>query len=252
MAELEYVCDKLDPDGKSHEVVRAGKINQDCAFSPGVTLETNAHGKYLGHLDFEPIFEQLNRRKAIVFIHPTTPCMIKEHPAGAGCQPISPLSQYPAPMMEFLFDTARAIINMFMSGTISRYPDITYIVPHCGGTLAPLIDRFSIFGSLVSASNVDPNVTPAFVRSKLKSPQFYFDMAGLAWPNQCKMILPYITAKQLLYGSDFPFTSLDKVEMLASMMDENLALTFPDETQRVDIRLNNAVDLLERKGWKYN
>lgn len=154
-------------------------------------------------------------------------------------------------MMEFLFDTARAIINMFLSGTITRYPEITYIVPHCGGTLAPLVDRFSAFASLVPDANVDANITPAYVREKLQSKQFYYDMAGLAWPNQCKMILQYITPKQLLYGSDFPYTSLDKVEMLANMMDSSIPATFPEASDREDIFQNNAVDLLRSRGWKY-
>jgi predicted TIM-barrel fold metal-dependent hydrolase len=216
-------------------------------------LETNAHGKYLGHPDFDPLFRELNKRKAIVFIHPTTPCMLTGHAKtgnpGDACQTISPLSQYPAPMMEFLFDTSRAIINLFMSGTVSKYSDITYIVPHCGGTLAPLVDRFSIFGSLVSESKVDASITPDFVRNKLQSKQFYFDMAGLAWPNQCKMIMPYITPEQLLYGSDFPFTTLDKVELLAKMMDTSLPVAFESSGDQQNIYQNNAIDLLQRRGW---
>lgn len=151
--------------------------------------------------------------------------------------------------MEFLFDTSRAIINLFLSGTVSKYPDITYIVPHCGGTLAPLIDRFSIFGSLVSESKVDATITPEFVRSKLQSKQFYFDMAGLAWPNQCKMIMPYITPEQLLYGSDFPFTPLDKVELLAKLMDTSLPIAFESSDDQQNIYQNNAVDLLKTRGW---
>lgn len=153
-------------------------------------------------------------------------------------------------MMEFLFDTSRAIINMFMSGTISKYPDITYIVPHCGGTLGPLVDRFSVFASLVPDANVDRNITPDFVRSKLESKQFYFDMAGLAWPNQCKMIMPYTSAQRLLYGSDFPFTPVDKVEMLVKMMDKAMPETFASEKDLQDIYTNNAVELLKTKGWK--
>ncbi|KAK9896745.1 aminocarboxymuconate-semialdehyde decarboxylase [Cystobasidium minutum MCA 4210] len=236
LEELKYACDNLDPDG--------------------VVLETNAHGKYLGHPDFQPLFEELNRIKAVVFIHPTTPCMLTSHSGvgaarqGDDCQTISPLTQYPAPMMEFLFDTSRAIINMFMSGTISKYPDITYIVPHCGGTLGPLVDRFSVFASLVPDANVDRNITPDFVRSKLESKQFYFDMAGLAWPNQCKMIMPYTSAQRLLYGSDFPFTPVDKVEMLVKMMDKAMPETFASEKDLQDIYTNNAVELLKTKGWK--
>lgn len=139
---------------------------------------------------------------------------------------------------------------MFMSGTISKFPDITYIVPHCGGTLAPLVDRFSVFASLVPGANVDQSITPDYVRAKLSSKQFYFDMAGLAWPNQCKMILPYIHVQQLLYGSDFPFTPIDKVEMLANMMDKSLPSVLTGVNDIQGVYVNNAKDLLNTRGWK--
>lgn len=252
LAELQHACDHLEPDGNVSDI-QINEALSDGEFSTGITLHTNAHGNYLGHPDFEPLFEELNRRKTIVFIHPTTPCMLSpnsnKHASSEGSQTISPLSQYPAPMMEFLFDTSRAVINLFFSGTISRYPDITYIVPHCGGTLAPLIDRFSVFGSLISGSGVDPSITPQFVRERLQSKQFYFDMAGLAWPNQCKMIMPYITPAQLLYGSDFPYTPLDKVEMLANIMDDSIPATFDSESDREAIYQRNAADLLKARGW---
>lgn len=184
-----------------------------------------------------------------MFLHPTTPCMLHST-VPDGNLPISPLSQYPAPMMEFLFDTARAIINLFMSGTIGRYPDITYIVPHCGGTLAPLIDRFSLFGALVPDANVDSQVTPDYVRAKIRSKQFFFDMAGIAWPHQCPMIMPYIDTSQLLYGSDFPFTSLSKVEMLAKLMDNHIGTTIPDEEDLQKVYSGNAAELLAQRGWR--
>lgn len=232
-------------------------ISDVCIVHTGITLHTNAHGRYLGDPEFDPVFEELNRRKAIVFLHPTTPCMLTGHAEAAregatgeaGSSKISPLSQYPAPMMEFLFDTARAVINMFMSGVISRYPDITYIVPHCGGTLPPLIDRFSMFASLVPAAQVDRQVTPDYVRAKLRSEQFFFDMAGVAWPNQCPMLLPYIDVTQLLYGSDFPYTSQDKVELLAEMMDKSMDAKFEEEEVLKQVYSGNASDLLARRGW---
>ncbi|GAM40133.1 hypothetical protein TCE0_034r12242 [Talaromyces pinophilus] len=119
----------------------------------GLTVMTNFHGSYLGHKDFDPIFDELNRRHAIVFIHPTTPCLLSGPSA-------TPLSAIPRPMFEFLFDTARAIINLFLSGIVSRCSNITWIVPHCGGAFPPLINRFSSIGPIVGSTEVDPRLNP--------------------------------------------------------------------------------------------
>lgn len=58
-------------------------------------------------------------------------------------------------MMEFFFDTSRAAVNLIMSGTVSRYTNIQYLVPHCGAALPPLIDRFSNFATRILDSDLD-------------------------------------------------------------------------------------------------
>jgi predicted TIM-barrel fold metal-dependent hydrolase len=158
-------------------------------------------------------------------------------------QKTAPLSQYPAPMFEFLFDTARAVINMFLSGVITRCPDITFSVPHCGGTLAPLLDRVAAFSTLVPAAGIDPSVNAAFIYDRLKE-QFFFDMAGVSWPNQAKMLAPYVGTDQLLYGSDYPFTPHKAVVMLAKTMDSGMEEHWPDEEVRRDVYFRNAERLL--------
>ena len=98
-----------DVKGTLEEIAYAGdQLNCD-----GYTLMTNHHGFYPGDPAFDPIFDELNRRKAIVFIHPTTTCVKDVGPA-------IPLKQYPRPIFEFFFDSARAYINLFLSGTVSR------------------------------------------------------------------------------------------------------------------------------------
>ena len=90
----------------------------------GVNLLTNVAGVYLGDASLEPIMAELNRRRAVVFIHPTSPA----------CWECTSLG-YPRPMIEFPFDTTRAVTNLLLSGTLARHPDIRWIVPHAGGTL---------------------------------------------------------------------------------------------------------------------
>ena len=90
----------------------------------GVNVLTNVGGVYLGDASLEPTMAELHRRRALVFIHPTSPA----------CWECTSLG-YPRPMIEFPFDTTRAVTNMLMSGVFTRYPDIRKIVPHAGGTL---------------------------------------------------------------------------------------------------------------------
>ena len=223
--ELSYALDELHADG--------------------VALLTNNHGYYLGDKIFEPLFAELNRRSATVFVHPTTPCMLGlSHNAG-GCVNATPLPQYPFPIFEFFFDTVRAIINLFYSGTITRYPNITYIFSHCGGVIPPLVERFSSIPSLLPSPVYDKDVSPENVKTALKSSQFYFDLAGWSFPDQLKGLLPFVSTTQLLYGSDFPFTSLSGVRTLKKRVSEGLKDLFPDEEDRRLIYGGNAKRLLQ-------
>src|SRR5882757_1975691 len=111
LAEIEHSLDRLNADGFG--------------------LLSNYNGIYIGDERLDPIFEELNRRNAKVFIHPTGPCVVGNH--GLPASRASPLKQFPDPMYEFLFDTTRCAINLFLSGTVSRYPNITYILSHAGG-----------------------------------------------------------------------------------------------------------------------
>jgi 6-methylsalicylate decarboxylase len=218
LEELAYALDELGADG--------------------VAVETNKHGYYLGHSQFEPVWAELDRRKAIVFVHPTSGCSQQ----GTAC----PLPEYPNPIFEFFFDTARAVINLFYSGTVARYPNITYIIPHAAGCLPPLVERFSLFGRAIPNLPVDPSVTPDFVRAKLRT-QFYFDMAGTPWPDQLPALLGIVGKDQVLYGSDYPFTSAEYVKRLADVMENFMPRVFETEELRAMAYKNNAERLFRNQ-----
>jgi 6-methylsalicylate decarboxylase len=213
LAEIKYAFDELNADG--------------------VTLKTNHHGTYLGHKDFDPVFDELNRRKAIIFIHPTTPCM-------ANGQLAIPLPNYPRPMFEFFFETARCAINLFMSGTVDRYPNITYILSHCGGALPPMIRRFSSAAPILGLGDL---VSMDSVKERF-SQQFYFDTAGWAFPEQIKGLLEYTTVDRILYGSDFPFTNLKSVTALSEDHDKYLPEVFSKKEDQEALCYKNATRLL--------
>jgi predicted TIM-barrel fold metal-dependent hydrolase len=199
----------------------------------GVVLETNHHGVYLGDPEFEAVMAALNEKKAVVFIHPTTPCFSNGHAA-------TPLPKYPQPMLEFFFETARAAANLFLTGTVSRYPNITYILSHCGGALPPMIRRICGAGRIMGLAD---DVTPEKVKGQLNS-QFYFDTAGWPFPEQIHGLLQHVTPERILYGTDFPWTPIGFVTELSQDHDRYIPATFPDRKDQEDICFRNARRLL--------
>lgn len=240
-----------DVEGSLEEMTRAlDHLNAD-----GIAVHTNHHGHYLGDESFEPIWAELDRRRAIVFIHPICPYTLGTGADSTGSTtgdksnptPAVPLPQFPRPIFEYLFDTARAVINLFYSGAVHRYPNITYVIPHAGGCLPPLVERFSMFAHAIPGLPVDKSVDPKFVKERLRK-QFYFDMAGAPWPDQMHGLMPYIDVKQLLYGSDYPFTPVAAVGMLATSMATHMKNLFEDAEDRELAYRGNAQRLLDSRG----
>ena len=217
IAEIEYAFDTLNADG--------------------IVLQTNFHGVYLGDSKLDPVFEALNRRHAKIFIHPAEPCSC----LGDTLQRTAPLPQYPGPMFEYLFDTTRAFINMFVSGTVNRYPNLTYILSHAGGAIPALVNRFTKFAVAILGSSDDMNVD--FVKRMLQS-RFYFDLAGFTFPEQIQGLLPYVDASRLTYGSDYPYTPEPIVLQLIKTMDQHLPTSFASEEDQIAIHKNNALEFL--------
>ena len=223
-----------DIEGSLEEIPRAlDELNAD-----GFAMLTNYSGTYLGHKDFDAIFDELNRRKAILCMHPTTPCM----PSGSTADPLSPI---PRPMFEFLFDTARAVINLFLTGTVQRCPNITFVVPHCGGAFPPLINRFSGAARLMKLGGPAARLSPQWVKERLNT-QFYFDTAGASFPEMTKGLLEYVSVDRILYGSDFPFSDLPMVRAFSDDHDKCLPTILPYPEDREKLCSGNAVKLLTK------
>ncbi|MCJ1379305.1 hypothetical protein MMC17_002406 [Xylographa soralifera] len=181
----------------------------------GFAVMSNANGVYLGDKALDPVFERLNARKAILFIHPTT-CNLLD--SVGQVQTIKPLEVYPRPMMEFMFDETRAIANLLLSGTVTKYPYITFIMSHCGCALPSIVDRIGAFATIVKGGE---NQSDDF--RKLLRERFFFDLAGFPFPDQIHGLLRTLGKggeQRLVYGSDYPFTPEKNVVDLADQMDE--------------------------------
>ncbi|OIJ63456.1 amidohydrolase family protein [Streptomyces mangrovisoli] len=155
----------------------------------GVAVETNHHGHYLGDPRFEPLWAELDRRGAVVFVHPTSPPHADDLTAGR-----------PRPMLEFLFDTARAAADLLFRGVVTRYPRIRWILTHGGGALPLLADRMELFRALVGGGPAD---APGVVE---QLGGLWYDMAGTPFPRQVPALSAAFGTDRLLYGSDYCWT----------------------------------------------
>ena len=222
-----------DIEGSLAEIpVALDELNAD-----GFVLQTNHQGVYLGDEKFDPIFALLNERKAIVFVHPTTPCIASS--VGTACVAATPLAKYAAPMLEFYFDTARCVSDLLLSGTVFKYPQINFLISHCGGALPPLIERISA----ISTAWMGQPLSTASVR-ELFQKQFFFDLAGFPFPDQIHSMLRLVDSSRFLYGSDYPFTPGEVVRQLAVRLDNELPHVF-DGVDVEKILRRNAETLLK-------
>jgi predicted TIM-barrel fold metal-dependent hydrolase len=205
----------------------------------GFAVMSNANGVYLGDKSLDPIFEKLNDRKAVVFIHPTS-CNVFYQ--GAQLQTVKPLEEFPRPMMEFMFDETRAVANLLLSGTVIKFPHITYIMSHCGCTLPSILERLGAFATIIGGKENQSNEFRRLLRER-----FYFDLAGFPFPDQIQGLLRTLRdggEERLVYGSDYPFTPGKVVVELASQMDEGCQELF-DEEKTAAIYSGNARRLLD-------
>lgn len=196
----------------------------------GVTLETNHHGVYLGDDKLAPLYAELNRRKAVVFIHPTS--------SSCSCGKSLALG-YPRPMLEFIFETTRSVTQMILSGTTTRYPDLRVVVPHAGAALPVLASRVEAF---TSGQNREGRPTPD-LRAELR--RLHYDLAGAPLPELLGALLQIADHQRLHYGSDWPFTPADACEKLAAELD---ATSLLDPDTRRAAMCENARRLFPRLG----
>lgn len=189
-----------DADGAVAEAVRAlDTLNAD-----GVVLETNFGGVYLGDEKLEPLYRELNARRAVVFLHPTSPsCPCCEELALG----------YPRPMLEFMFETTRSVSQMILSGVTQRYPDLRIVVPHAGAALPVLASRIEALMPIFGREGAVPDM-------KAEMARLFYDLAGAPLPELLGALLQIARPGHLLYGSDWPFTPTEGCAALARKLDE--------------------------------
>jgi 6-methylsalicylate decarboxylase len=182
-------------DGSLKEIA----YSLDVLKADGIGLLTSYGDKWLGHPSFGPIMDELNRRKAILYTHPTV---------SNCCNNLLP--DVAPTVIEFGTDTTRTITDILFSGTAARCPDISFIFSHAGGTLPFITER------LLKMPVLDPRLAsrvPKGVLHELR--RFYYDTAWAAHPGALASLTKLVDASQILLGSDYPYrTGADNVKGL--------------------------------------
>ena len=171
-----------DTEGSLREIDYA----LDVLKADGVCLLTNYDGKYPGEPAFAPVYDELNRRKAIVY----------SHPAAVDCC-VNMLPGVPMAILEFMFDNTRAIVSLLAGGTFTRCPDIRFIFSHCGGALPTIAGRINGWSASLGER------LPQGALPELKS--LNFDTASMCNPATFGALLKLVPATQVFFGSDYPW-----------------------------------------------
>jgi predicted TIM-barrel fold metal-dependent hydrolase len=155
----------------------------------GVSMMTNAGDSYLGDARFDPIFAELQRRGAVVFVHPT-----------ASPDPIAHTLGLPDTLLDYPVDTSRAIAKLHYSNTLARTPDVKYVFVHAGGTIPFLASRFAI----VDAMDVIPGAQERGAFADVL-PRLYWDTASAFSDPVLHMLASVTGLANVVFGTDYPY-----------------------------------------------
>ncbi len=210
LAELAYAFDHLQADG--------------------VVMETNSRGIYLGDPSFASIFEELNRRRAVLYLHPTSPQCLDQ--IGMG---------FPGPMIEFPFDTARTAVSLIFNATLKNCPDIKVILSHGGGALPGMLSRVAL---IADAPFLSPRPQGGSAEVIEQVRKLYFDLALAASPVNFQALLQITDASHILYGTDYPFAAPPVLSANNASYEAILAGLSPEHRRMIEYR--NAAELFPR------
>jgi predicted TIM-barrel fold metal-dependent hydrolase len=202
LREIEYAFDKLHADG--------------------IGIVTSYQGRYLGNPFFNPMWEELNRRKAVVYTHPLC--------AACAVQPTLVDGQNRG--VEFVFDTTRTIVSILTNGTSAKYPDIKFLWSHGGGTIPFITGRLNGIGG--------QQKNPKGVMYELQ--KFYYDTAQAFNPYTLPSFKKMVPISHIVFGTDYPLGN-GSAKAVAKGLADNGGFT---EAEMKMIDRDNAVALIPR------
>jgi 6-methylsalicylate decarboxylase len=195
----------------------------DTLKADGIGIMTNYGDKWLGYSYFEPIWEELNRRKATVYTHPVD----------ANCC-VNLVQGLPPTTIEWGADTTRTITSLIFSGTSQRYRDINWIFSHGGGALTAIAERLLV--QMVTTPPCQGRFTRDMVQAELNC--FHYDTAQVSLGGTLAALAKLVPISQIMYGTDFPYRS-------GAEQSEGVDALF-DEDDRKRVNRDNALRILPR------
>jgi predicted TIM-barrel fold metal-dependent hydrolase len=174
-----------DAEGSLREIEYA----LDTLKADGIGLFTSYKDKYLGDPAFVPVLDELNRRKAVVYVHPVAP----------GCCG-GVVKGVPPSVIEYATDTTRTVTSLIFgeAGSAFRFPDIRWIWSHSGGTLPFLTGRLIRLASERKDARMPEGPLPILRK-------YYYEVAQGNTPGQLAALMKLVDVSQVLFGSDFPY-----------------------------------------------
>ena len=164
-------------------------IYRDTLHLDGVVTMASIADQYHGDAEFDAVYAELDRRRTVVFLHPTI------HPSNKLVN-----LDLPEFMVEFMFDTTRAVANLVFSGTLERYPNIRFIIAHAGAAIPYLAERMSLGGL------IDPRLAERIPEDPIVYlKRLFYDTALSASPYAMAALQALLEPSQILFGSDWPF-----------------------------------------------
>ena len=197
-----------DVDGSLSELAYA----IDALQTDGVILLGNYAEKYLGDAAFEPLWAELDRRQAVVFVHPALP--------------LPPLAGVAGPLVDYPFDTTRTAVQLVLNGIVDRYAGARIILAHAGGFVPYASHRFAELARIFRPDAAKPADILASFRS------FYFDTALSSSPAALPSLKAFAENRHILFGTDFPFAPAEIVASFTTQLDAYEGLT-PDEHRMI-------------------
>ncbi|WP_134765168.1 amidohydrolase family protein [Nocardioides sp. 1609] len=167
----------------------------------GVVMLASQEGTYLGDPSLDPLLEELDRRSAVLFVHPNA---LPEAP---------PLQDVPVFIADFLLDTTRAALNLVRHGCVRRYPRIKFLLSHGGGFLPYAAHRIA---SLTPTTADGPPNREEFLAD---CREFYFDTALTASPSSLPSLMAFAQPGRITYGSDYPYAGDGQPEYFTNQLD---------------------------------
>lgn len=199
----------------------------------GVMLSSSCDGRFLGDPVLDPLLAELDRRSAVALVHPVTPMGIDKLAL-----------DFPAPLLEYAFDTTRCIANLLYRDVPARFPRLKLIFSHAGGVAPWLVPRLSLMPTMLSpAHRMDVEADRARILRGLRA--FYYDVAMSNTDPVLALLLDVVGADRIVFGTDYPLVPDAYMAETRDVVVKGGALT---AAQREAIVRGNVVGMMGRLG----